>query len=252
MPSRSLAPEVEIRNPAPARCPTTVGPRQPGRGVDGDADRLVDHDDGRVVVDDLDALDDLGDDLERVGLDRDLDVEHRALQHPLALADVGAVEPHPAVGDQLGGPRPGQAEQLGHRDVDPLVRRGRPGPAGSGGRRWSRVVLRVVSVSRRLGASPWRVPSIRMPRKTWSRIRPAPTLIEMSATLKIGQFGSWRKSMTCPRNGPGSRSIRSVRLPVMPARIAPRPAAQTAVDHLPAHDQHDDRRARWPGRSGRR
>jgi hypothetical protein len=35
--------------------------------VDGDADRLVDHDDGVVVVDDLDALDDLGHDLERVG-----------------------------------------------------------------------------------------------------------------------------------------------------------------------------------------
>src|SRR5690349_24108772 len=32
IPSRSLAPEVEIRKPAPARWPTTVGPDQPGDG----------------------------------------------------------------------------------------------------------------------------------------------------------------------------------------------------------------------------
>ena len=42
-----------------------------GRRVHGDAHRLADHHDRRVVVDDLDALDLLGYDVERVGLDGD-------------------------------------------------------------------------------------------------------------------------------------------------------------------------------------
>ncbi len=52
MPCRSAAPEVEIRYPAAARPPITVGPLQPG-WVRGHTDRLDDHDDVVVVVHDL-------------------------------------------------------------------------------------------------------------------------------------------------------------------------------------------------------
>ena len=123
MPCRSEAPLVEIRKPAPARCPTTVGPGPAGRGVDGDADGLVDHDDRVVVVDDLDPLDDLGDDRERVDLDRDRHVEDRAGQHPVALAGDGdAVEQRRGrCGDQVGGAGARQPEQPGHRGVDALA-----------------------------------------------------------------------------------------------------------------------------------
>jgi hypothetical protein len=34
-----------------------------------------------------------------------------------------------------------------------------------------------------------------------------------------------RKSTTCPRNGPGDRKNRSIRLPTAPPRIIPRPSA---------------------------
>ena len=43
----------------------------------------------------------------------------------------------------------------------------------------------------------------------------------MSATLNTGQFGSCRKSTTCPRNGAGARNSRSIRLPRAPPRIPP-------------------------------
>ena len=122
MPCRSDAPLVAIRKPAPARWPTTVGPDQPGRGVHGDADGLVDHHDRVVVVDDLDPLDDLGHDRERVGLDRDRHVEDRAGQHPVALRRRprrrAATCP---CGDQVGRAGAGQAEQPGHGGVDALA-----------------------------------------------------------------------------------------------------------------------------------
>ena len=71
MPCRSEAPLVAILKPARGQVPDhgRAGPAR--RGVHGDADRLVDHHDRRVVVDDLDPLDHLGDDGQRVGLDRD-------------------------------------------------------------------------------------------------------------------------------------------------------------------------------------
>ncbi len=52
----------------------------------------------------------------------------------------------------------------------------------------------------------------------------------MSATLKTGQFGSWRKSTTWPRNGAGARNRRSIRLPIAPPRMPPSTTAhQTLV-----------------------
>ena len=39
--------------------------------------------------------------------------------------------------------------------------------------------------------------------------------------LKTGQCGTWIQSTTQPRNGPGERKIRSVRLPVAPPSRSP-------------------------------
>ena len=63
----------------------------------------------------------------------------------------------------------------------------------------------------------------------------------MSATLKIGQFGSRRKSMTCPWNGSGSRTSRSVRLPVMPASSSPKVTAHAVLPHPAGDPQHHHR-----------
>ncbi len=59
--------------------------------------------------------------------------------------------------------------------------------------------------------------------------------MQMSATLKIGQWGSFKKSMTCPWKAPGSRTIRSVRFPRMPAIKKPRPAPQARLPTLRAN-----------------
>jgi hypothetical protein len=68
-----------------------------------------------------------------------------------------------------------------------------------------------------------------MPRKACTRISAAATLMHMSATLNTGQCGSIRKSTTCPRSGPGSRSSRSVRLPLIPASSSPNAAAHSLL-----------------------
>ena len=107
--------------------------------MDGDADGLVDHHDRLVVVDDPDALDDLGLHLERVGQRRDGDLEHGAGDQPVALGRRCSVDVHVAVADQVGGAGAGQAEQPRHPriesltgqdvgdDQDPVVHRGHAG-----------------------------------------------------------------------------------------------------------------------------
>ena len=121
MPWRSLAPLVEMRKPGAGEVADhgRTGPAR--RGVHGDADGLVDHHDGVVVVDDPDALDDLGLHLERVTLGRDRHVEHRTAVDPVALADGRPVDVHQALGDQVGGLGAGEAEHPRHRGVDALA-----------------------------------------------------------------------------------------------------------------------------------
>ncbi len=60
-------------------------------------------------------------------------------------------------------------------------------------------------------------------------ITPAAMLMQTSATLKIGQCGSCRKSTTWPRKAPGDRKTRSVRLPSTPASRKPSPIAQPVL-----------------------
>ena len=122
MPCRSAAPLVEIRKPAAARCPTTVGPVQPGARVHGDPDGLVDDHDRVVVVDDLDALDGLGHDRDRV--DRGAGSPRRA-SSPAPPGRTwparDAVDADVTADDQLGRPGAGQAEHPGDGGVDALA-----------------------------------------------------------------------------------------------------------------------------------
>ena len=246
MPWRSEAPLVAIRKPAPARWPDDrrAGPAR--RGVDGDADRLVDHDDGVVVVDDLDALDDLGDDLERVDQRRD-----RRRRAPPRAAPGRSCRPprrRAARGRWRSGRRRGcaRARTSGPWRRRRARRRAPRAPAGCGGRRQARVDSARGLAAAVLERAVARVPSSRTPRKTWIRISAAATLMQMSATLKTGQWGSIRKSTTCPRSGPGSRSSRSVRLPATPASSSPSATAQTRLPTRRATTRGRRRPRRWP------
>ena len=98
------------------------GPVHPGAGVHGDADGLVDHDEGVVVVDDLDALDDLRDDRDRVDRRGDRHLEHRAAGDAVGLRRrAGRRAGTRPSRDELGRPGARQAEHPGDRGVDPLA-----------------------------------------------------------------------------------------------------------------------------------
>ena len=58
-----------------------------------------------------------------------------------------------------------------------------------------------------------------------TEIRAAITIAE-SAMLKIGQYGSCSQSITWPCNKPGSRKIRSIKLPITPPKTRPKTTAQ--------------------------
>jgi hypothetical protein len=58
-----------------------------------------------------------------------------------------------------------------------------------------------------------------------TEMRAAITMAE-SAMLKIGQLGSCNQSITWPRNNPGSRNIRSTKLPSIPPKTRPKTTAQ--------------------------
>ena len=185
MPCRSGAPLVAIRNPAPARWPTTVGPDQPGEGWTATPTGLSITTIDVVVVDDLDPLDDLRDDGERVAQGRDR--PRRASRRPSTRSLLATTAPstlHVALADQLGGAGAGQPEHPGHRGVDPLAGQplGHQDDLVVGGQ--SHDVAPRSASSRRAG-----VPSMPIPRKACITISAAATSMQMSATLKIGQCG---------------------------------------------------------------
>ena len=74
-----------------------------------------------------------------------------------------------------------------------------------------------------------RVPSCRIPRRESSTISAPPVMMHESARLNTGQCGSSRKSMTRPRNRPGLRKTRSVKLPRAPPSTRPRATAHQAL-----------------------
>ena len=222
MPCRSEAPLVAIRNPAAGQVADDGRPGPAGRGVHGDADRLVDHDDRRVVVDDLDALDDLRHDLERVGLDRD--ASRRAVA-PASTRSLLAARRRRRCTRPRAIRSAARVRESPNSWASAASTRSPARPSGTG--RAAVVCARAVRAARvRAGSSVSAVD----PRCRRAGCRgtpaagsaPAATLMQMSATLKIGQCGSMRKSTTWPRSGPGSRKSRSVRLPVMPASSSPR------------------------------
>ena len=57
-----------------------------------------------------------------------------------------------------------------------------------------------------------------------TEIRAATTIAE-SAMLNIGQYGSCSQSITWPCNKPGSRKIRSIKLPITPPKTRPKTTA---------------------------
>ena len=71
-----------------------------------------------------------------------------------------------------------------------------------------------------------REPSRATPRQVRRMIVIAANVRAMSATLNTGQWVRCRKSTTWPRNGAGSRRMRSVRLPSAPPSSSPSPSAQ--------------------------
>ncbi len=92
-----------------------------GAGVGGDADRLHDDHDVVVVVDDLHALDGLGDDLDRRSGLRHLHLQPGAPVDPLGLPGHRAVHLDLPGGGQLGGLGAGEAEHAGDGGVDALA-----------------------------------------------------------------------------------------------------------------------------------
>ena len=185
-----------------------------GRGVDGDADRLVDHHDGVVVVDDLDALDDLGHHLERVGLGRD--------RPPRASCPAPAGRscrpPRPrrrTRGPRRSGRRRGCARA---RTCGPSRRRrARPEPLGH---HQHPVVDGRHAPPGRARVRP-AVPSSRTLRKAWSRISAGADVDADVGHVEDRPVREHEQVDHVPRRGPGSRSSRSVRLPAIPASSRP-------------------------------
>ena len=219
-----------------------------------DADRLVDHDERVVLVHDREALDRLR--RRRSGRCRRRDARPRGTRPRgrgrtwparRRRADV-------AGGDQLGRLGPRQPEQPRDRGVDPLARQA----ARHVQHLQAGVVAHVCVVS--LVGRARRRPRIvdracrRCRCRAGSAARRAPRrrVIAQSATLKIGQCGSSMKSTTSPRNGDGSRKMRSVTLPSAPPRISPSATAQSSAAQPAGHLDHDhddgqrDRRSARP------
>ena len=116
----------------------------------------------------------------------------------VALGDGGPVDGDVAGADQVGGACAREPEQPGHRRVEPLARQ-------AVGDHQRPVVDR---------GHDGRLPSSRRTlRNACRRISAAAMSMQTSATLNTGQCGTANRSTTCPRNGPGSRSMRSVRFP---------------------------------------
>ncbi len=77
-------------------------------------------------------------------------------------------------------------------------------------------------------------PSGCRPRIVSRTISAPPQQIAESARLNTGQCGSWMKSTTQPRSGPGLRTIRSVRLPSAPPSSRPSATAQRRLARVRA------------------
>lgn len=96
-------------------------PGPAGAGMRGDTHGLDDHDHVVVVMDDLHALDRLGDDLHRRGRLWHLDLQPGPAVRPLGLTDHRPVDRDLPRGGDLGRLGPGEAEHAGDGGVDALA-----------------------------------------------------------------------------------------------------------------------------------
>ena len=214
------------------------------------ADRLVDHHDVVVVVHDDDTFDLLRAHLGEPRLIGELHLEHRPDADPIGLVDRGTVQQHAPRADQLRDPAPGQPEHPRHGSINPLAVQ-----SIRDEQHFSLSHERSCSDHdhRRLRTTPdraWRSPVMPIPLTTDKyMIMMAAAVMHMSATLKIGQYGSSRKSITWPRSTPGGRNSRSVRFPATPAHSSPMATAQAGMAD-PRH-QLDDHEAKHRYRGDR-
>ena len=121
MPCRSAAPLVEIRKPAATRCPTTVGPVQPGLGCTATPTGLsmttmASSSWTILMPSTISGTTATGS--TAAGM---RDVEHRAGLDPVGLGRRLPVDADVALADQLGGPGAGEPEHPGDRGVDALA-----------------------------------------------------------------------------------------------------------------------------------
>src|SRR5690625_3903070 len=228
------------------------GPGPPAAGMGGDPDGLVDHHEVVVLVHQRHALGDHRTDLGDRLLLGQLHAQHRAGLEAGGASRCGSADLDQTRVDQLGRAGAGQAQHPGDADIDtftgqavrdhqgaqrahsrgsepPRPRPGSPpsGPPGEGGEEvvgdevcssgpatadFVASAFSAASASATAGSA-----GTTMRPSSITRIAPPTTAIP--ATLKTGQLGSWRKSTTSPRNGPGGRSSRSWMFPSAPPRI---------------------------------
>ena len=130
-------------------------------------------------------------------LGRALDLDLLPLGQAPTLGHRLPADPHGPRLDEDGDVGPAPAGEQRHRPVDPL-------PGQRCGHR-----------TESLGDTP-RCPGHDFePRRA---IRITPTVMALSATLKVGQWGTLMKSTTSPRRNPGDRRSRSRRFPTAPPR----------------------------------
>ena len=232
MPWRSLAPLVEIRKPAPARCPTTVLPDQPGDGCTATPTGLsittIASSSWMILIPstisgttaNASCAGGIVTSSTAPPCTRSLlpTSEPSTWTSPWAMRSAALVRENPNI----------RAIAASTRSPD--------SPSGTKTVRCSawEVISGRSGLRRRRGVGPgrWsasRLPSSATPRNVCRMIRPAATLMHMSAMLKTGQLGSIRKSTTCPWKGSGWRTTRSVRLPLTPPRSRPSATAHPVL-----------------------
>ena len=144
---------------------------------------------------------------------------------------------HRSVGDQVGGPRCGTGRTTGSGRRRRARPPGRPAPAGARSPHAHPAPSMLAGSAMAVGRAPPVMPSPGRAARPGRR----QVTMQVSATLKIGQCGSSRKSTTWPRAKPGLRRQPVGEVAAGPAQEqaqghGPGPAAQPAGD--PDQDDH--------------
>ena len=209
-------------------------PGPPHRGVYGDPDRLVDHHDVVVVVDDPDALDHLGHDLERVVLAREGDVEHGP---GTSRSDLAAAWPSTCTSSRESSSA-ALLREMPNMRASPTSTRSPPSPSGTCRVRCSPSDSAHRLVPASVVLVPCAVEADAAQQEHHAGSPPA-TSMQMSATLKTGQLRQREEVDDVAAEGPGS--------PEHPVdEVARHPGQQEAERHRPAPVSHPAGRSRRP------